>query len=554
MYDVIIVGAGSAGCVLANRLTKDAQTKVLLLEAGPTDSSIWLKIPAGTPRLYGDGRVNWRYYTEEEPGLNNRKIYCPRGKTLGGSSSINGLVYMRGVPGDYDHWRQLGNPGWGWDDVLPYFRRSERQEHGPDEWHGAEGELGVSDVSDRHPASVAFVKAGESIGLPANRDFNGPSQDGIGFLQVNIRRGVRSSASAAFLRPAANRPNLRVETNVRVERIVLEGRRARGVTFKSGDSSVTASAREVILCAGAINSPQLLALSGIGHGDELKSFGISPVHHLPGVGRNLQDHVYAHYLARVTPDFSINDLIVKSDRLASSWKLLPHVLQYIVRRKGLLSSAAAQAGAFVRSGPRVNTPDLQIQFRPFSMIITKDGRFTAEPDPAVTASCATLRPLSRGAIALKTANPFDAPAIRFNYLTADDDCRSLLQGMHWIRRIFAASPLADHVVREASPGVACQSDDEWLDYLRRNAQAMYHPVGSCKMGDDDMAVVDARLRVHGITGLRVVDASVMPTITSGNTNAPTIMIAERAADLIREDLAIATPRARMESGTAAAGT
>ena len=537
MYDVIIVGAGSAGCVLANRLTQDSRIRVLLLEAGPKDSSIWLKIPAGTPRLYGDSRVNWRYYTEEEPGLADRRIYCPRGKTLGGSSSINGLVYMRGVPGDYDHWRQLGNPGWGWDEVFPYFKRSERQQHGESEWHGATGELGVSDVSNRHPASVAFVKAGESLGLAANGDFNGPSQDGIGFLQVNIRNGVRSSASAAFLRPALERPNLRVVTDVHVERILFEGRRAGGVAFRTDGTSITETAREVILSAGAINSPQILALSGIGDGDALRALGLPVVHHLPGVGKNLQDHVYAHYLSRVTPDFSINDLIVKSDRPTTSWRLLPHVLQYILRRNGLLSSAAAQAGAFIRSAPGLNSPDLQIQFRPFSMIITKNGRFTAEPDPAVTASCATLRPLSRGEISLKSANPLDAPAIRFNYLTAAEDCRSLLQGMRWIRRIFAAPPLAGRVVRETSPGPERQTDDELLDYLRRNAQAMYHPVGSCRMGDDPMAVVDARLRVHGIDGLRVVDASIMPTITSGNTNAPTIMIAEKASDMIRAEMA-----------------
>jgi choline dehydrogenase len=539
LYDVIIVGAGSAGCVLANRLSQDPRRKILLIEAGSRDSSIWLKVPAGTPRLYGNGRVNWRYYTEEEPGLNDRKIYCPRGKTLGGSSSINGLVYMRGVPGDYDHWRQLGNPGWSWNEVLPYFKRCERQERGADRFHGAQGELGVSDVSDRHPASIAFVQAGMNIGLPPNEDFNGASQDGIGFLQVNVRRGFRSSASMAFLRPVQERPNLRIEVGAQVERLVLEGRRVSGVAFRRGEEHIVATAREVILSAGAISSPHILALSGIGDAEELKRFDIPVIHHLPGVGRNLQDHVYAHYLSRVSPAFSINRLIVKSDRIATSWQLLPHVLQYVLRRKGLLSSAAAQAGAFIRSGPQAPTPDLQIQFRPFSMIITKDGRFTAEPDPAVTASCAVLRPLSRGRIALKSPDPFQPPAIRFNYLSADADSHALVKGMRWVRRIFAAPPLADHVIHETSPGGDCRTDEEILDYLRRNAQAMYHPVGSCKMGADPLAVDDAHLRVHGIEGLRVIDASVMPTITSGNTNAPTIMIADRASDLIQEDLAAA---------------
>ena len=539
MYDYIIIGAGSAGCVLANRLTEDAKSRVLLLEAGGRDSSIWLKIPAGTPRLYSDPQVNWRYYTMPEPGLNHRSIYCPRGKTLGGSSSINGLVYMRGAPRDYDLWRQSGNDGWSWSEVLPYFRKSENQQRGADDFHGASGELAVSDLAEPHEASRAFVQAGQAIGLPFNADFNGAAQDGIGFVQYNIKRGMRHSAATAFLQPVRERGNLKLETNAHVRRIHITEGRATGLTYQQGDATHDVTAREIILAGGAINSPQLLMLSGVGDGADLTEHGIPVVHHLPGVGRNLQDHVYAHYLSRVDPVFSINKVILNAASARTSWRLLPQVLQFAINRTGILTSAAAQVVAFARSNSEVETPDLQIQFRPFSMIITKEGKFVAEDHPAVTASVSYIRPRSRGQITLSSTDPFDAPNIQFNYLTAQEDMRAMIEGIRVIRRIFAASPMAEHVVSEATPGVASQSDEELATYLRQYAQAMYHPVGSCRMGADMNAVVDARLRVHGIDGLRVIDASIMPSIVSGNTNAPTIMIAEKGADMVREDSRLA---------------
>ncbi|WP_158803757.1 MULTISPECIES: GMC family oxidoreductase [unclassified Acidisoma] len=535
MYDYIIIGAGSAGCVLANRLTEDGKSRVLLLEAGGASRNIWLKIPAGTPRLYSNARVNWRYYTSEEPGLNNRQVYCPRGKTLGGSSAINGLVYMRGVPRDYDLWRQAGNAGWSWSDVLPYFKKSERQQRGADEFHGATGELGVSDLAKPHVASRAFVEAGQAIGLPFNADFNGAEQDGIGYVQYNILNGVRHSAASAFLDPAKRRQNLTIETEAHVAKIVVENGRATGVRYRRGGELKEATGREIILSGGAINSPQLLLVSGIGPEDELRRHGIDVVHVLPGVGRNLQDHIYAHYLSKVDPAFSINKLILNSASARTSWKLFPHVAEFVLKRSGLLTSAAAQVAAFARSGPHVETPDLQIQFRPFSMIITKEGRFVAESHAAVTASCSHIRPHSRGALTLRSADPFDAPDIRFNYLTAQEDQRAMIEGIRIVRRIFAASPMAEHVAGEAVPGADKQSDAEILGYLKQFAQAMYHPVGSCRMGNDSLAVVDDRLRLRGIDGLRVIDASIMPSIVSGNTNAPVIMIAEKAAVMLRED-------------------
>lgn len=529
-YDYIIVGAGSAGCVLANRLSADPSKRVLLLEAGPSDDLLWIKIPAGMTRLFSNSKVNWRYQGAKEPGFNNRMLYCPRGKTLGGSSSINGLVYMRGNSHDYDAWRDEGNEGWGWSDVLPYFKKSERQLRGGDEYHGATGELAISDVVNPHIASLTFIESAKAIGIPFNKDFNGAQQYGVGYPQMTMEKGVRQSAATAFLKPIRGRSNLEVQVNAHAEKILFEGKRAVGVRFaiKGQNAKREVFAKEVILSGGTIASPQLLMLSGVGPDVHLRSHGIKVVHDLPGVGENLHDHAYVHFLNQVTPKFSINQEI-------QGWRLIPHVLHYVGARKGLLTSAAAQVCLFVKSDPSMVSPDLQIQFRPFSIVVTEDGKIVPEKIPVVTASCSQIRPKSRGRIRLNSANPYDDPNILMNYLTHEDDCKALIAGIRWMRKIFAAEPLSKYVVKETMPGSQVQTDEQLLDYLRKFGQSMYHPVGSCRMGNDDRAVVDSRLRVRGIEGLRVIDASIMPNISSGNTNAPAIMIAEKGADMVLED-------------------
>lgn len=530
-YDFIIVGAGSAGCVLANRLTQSGRHRVLLLEAGPRDTDPWIKLPSGMGRLFTNAKVNWRYYSEEEPGLNNRRIFFPRGKVLGGSSSINGHVYMRGVPSDYDAWAEQGNSGWGWKDVFPYFLKSEDHFGGDSAWHRGGGELAVSKLEDPHIASQAFVESARSLGITETTDFNGPSQDGVGYLQFTLRNGMRCSAATAFLNPAKSRPNLTIETNALVERVLIEGGRATGVSYLRRGHSVTATANEIILSAGAINSPQLLMLSGVGDPTELSSHGITTKHAIPAVGKNLQDHLYCHMMAEVEPSFSINRTI------SSNLRLIPHVLQYLLIRKGLLLTAAAQVGLFHRTSTEEPTPDLQVQFRPFSMAVSKDGKFISEAEPYVTASCACIRPKSRGRVWLGSSNPVDAPKMVANFLTEESDRQVMLAGLKLIRAIYRAQPISAYIRSERKASEQYLTNEELLGYLRQSAQPMYHPVGSCRMGSDEASVVDPRLKVRGVSGLRVVDASIMPSIPSGNTNAPTIMIAEKAADLIQQNVA-----------------
>jgi choline dehydrogenase len=529
MYDYIVIGAGSAGCVLANRLSEDASVRVLLLEAGPKPTNPWIRIPAGMSRLFLPNRYNWGYFTEPEPQLDNRKVYWPRGKTLGGSSAINGLAYVRGHPMDYDGWRQLGLSGWSWDEVLPYFKKSEHRETGATSHHGTGGHLWVSDPPVRHPAARDFIESGVACGIARNGDLNGPEQAGVGFLQFTMQKGRRHSTHDAFLGPARARPNLDIVTEAHTQRIRIEGGRATGVVYvQGGETRVAEAAREVVLSAGALNSPQILMLSGLGPAAQLAEHGIDVLADLPGVGQNLQDHLYVHYVARVTPDSSVND------KLRGARAYLQGA-QYMLTRGGLLTLAASQACAFVEGLPGAGHPDLQINFRPLSFDFLPTGQLAIGSEPCVTASVCYLRPQSRGSIRLRSGDPADAPVIHANYLEAEADRQAMIAGVRWIRRIFAAEPLRRRVIAEELPGPELQSDEEILGFVRRMSQSMYHPVGTARMGTDVNAVVDERLRVRGVAGLRVIDASVMPLIPSGNTNAPTIMVAEKGADLIKAD-------------------
>jgi len=523
--DFIVIGAGSAGCALVARLSEDPGNTVLLLEAGGRDRSIWIHIPIGYYRTIFDPKLGWGYETEPEPHLDGRQIVWPRGRVLGGSSAINGLVYIRGQREDFDHWRQLGNPGWSFGDVLPYFRRSEDQVRGADEFHGVGGPLGVSDAA-RHELVEAYIRAGEEIGLPRNDDFNGAAQEGVGYFQLTTRKGLRCSAARAYLGPARRRANLRIETDALVTRLLFEGRRAVGVAYRQGGVERRVRARrEIVVAGGAINSPQILQLSGIGPADHLRSRGIEVVQDLPGVGANLQDHFQARSIYRCTRPITLND------RVRNPFQKALMGLEWIFRRSGPLTVGAGQGGIFARTREELATPDVQ-----FHLILFSADRPGAplHPFSGFTASVCQLRPESRGTVLVRAADPGEKPAITANYLAAETDRRTMVDGLKLARRLAATEALRPYIAEEIEPGGSVRTDDELLAHARARGSTIFHPSCTCKMGpaSDPMAVVDAELRVHGIEGLRVADASVMPTVVSGNTNAACIMIGEKCADLV----------------------
>jgi choline dehydrogenase-like flavoprotein len=525
-FDYLIVGGGSAGCVLAARLSEDPQVRVALLEAGPPDNSVLIQCPAGLAVLAKNGQANWAFETVPQAGLNGRRGYQPRGKVLGGSSSVNAMIYIRGQRTDYDDWAAEGNPGWSYDDVLPYFKRAEHNERGADAWHGSGGPLNVMDLRSPNRFGPVFVEAARQAGHALNADFNGATQEGVGLYQVTHRNGERCSAAKAYLAPARVRPNLQVITDVRVTRIVTEGHRATGVEFvQAGHVQRLRATREVLLSSGALQSPQLLMLSGIGPADELARHGIALVHDLPGVGRHLHDHPD---VVQVVNAPHLKDLFGLS--LSGIVRVLRGVFEWRAQRSGMLTTNFAEAGGFIKSRPDEATPDLQLHFVIGKLV--DHGRKTVFGHGYSCHVC-LLRPKSRGRVTLASADPLAAPLIDPNFLAERDDVDRLVRGFKLMRSIVQQPALAGYAGRELEASARAQTDAQIEDFIRNFGDTIYHPVGTCRMGTGALDVVDAQLRVRGMQGLRVVDASIMPRIVSGNTNAPTVMIAEKAADMIR---------------------
>ncbi len=525
-FDYIIIGGGSAGCVLAARLTENLNINVALLEAGPSDKSLLIQCPAGLAVLARNGQANWQFETTVQPGLNGRRGYHPRGKVLGGSSSINAMIYVRGQRQDYDAWAQQGNPGWSYVDVLPYFKKAEDNRRGADDFHGVDGPLHVMDLASPNDLGPVFVEAGKQAGYPVNPDFNAARQEGVGLYQVTHRHGERFSAAKAYLTPALRRPNLWVFTGAHTTRILVEHKRAVGVEFvHEGETKQVHAAREVLLCAGALQSPQILMLSGIGAHRQLVEKGIATVHDLPGVGENLHDHVD---VVQVVNAPHLKDTFGVS--VTGLSRAVKGLLEWRKQRTGMLTTNFAEAGGFIKSRPEEATPDLQLHFAIAKLV--NHGRTTVLGHGYSCHVC-LLRPLSRGSLTLASKDPFDAPLIDPNFLGDRDDMQRLMRGFRLMRSLLQQPALAALGGKETAGSAAATSDLQIEQYIRDHADTVYHPVGTCRMGKGSMDVVDHQLRVHGLQGLRVVDASIMPQVVSGNTNSPTIMIAEKAADMIK---------------------
>jgi choline dehydrogenase len=529
-FDFIVTGAGSAGCVLANRLSESGRHRVLLLEAGGKDSSFWIHVPMGYAKTFVDPKVNWMFESEPEERLNGRTMYQPRGKVLGGTSSINGMIYMRGHAADYDQWRQLGNEGWDYESVLPYFRKAEDNERGADEFHGAKGPLRVSNQPYEWEIGKALLEACKQAGIPENPDFNGARQEGCGYYQTTTNNKRRWSTAAAYLNPARGRSNLAIETRAHATRVLIENNRAVGVEYQTPGGRKIARARgEVIVSGGAFGSPHLLQLSGVGPADHLREMGIEPVHALPGVGSNLQDHFNTFCTYKLSRNLSLNSLQYSfTDRMVAG-------ARYVLLRNGPMTGNGLYVGALVRSDPRFERPDLQMNISAWSTVERTRTGIISHPHPGISISPVHLRPEGRGTVRLGSSDPFAPPRIHFNFMKSDYDMQVMLYGIRLARQIVRQQAMQKLLVEETSPGVKVRTDEEMIEDTRARGVSNLHPVGTCGMGHGPMAVVDPRLRVHGLGGLRVVDASIMPVIIAGNTNAPTIMIAEKASDMILED-------------------
>lgn len=523
-FDYVVIGAGSAGCVMANRLSADGEFSVALLEAGPSDWNPWIHVPVGYFKTMHNPATDWCYETEPDPGLNGRSLKWPRGKVLGGSSSINGLLYVRGQHQDYDRWAELGCTGWSYNDVLPFFKKAQNQSRGESEYHGTNGPLQVSDMSFKREICDDFIKGVAELGTPTSDDNNGEDQEGVGYFQLTAHKGRRCSAAVAYLKNIKKRPNLTILTNTTATRIGFENGRANTVhvKHKNDPRSITAN-REIILCGGAINSPQLLQLSGIGPGQLLQDNNIEVVVDSADVGSNLQDHLQIRTVYKTNAANTLND------ELSNSWQKMRAGLTYLANRSGPLSMAASQVYAFCRTRLSNDRPDIQYHFQPLSADSPGEG---LHPFSAITASVCQLRPESRGSIMIKSPNSDDHPSIKPNYLSTELDCQTAIESIRHVRRVMDTNAMKAHIKEEYLPDPSAKTDDALLEQARNISNTIYHPVGTCRMGADSQSVLDPELRVRGVEGLRVVDASVMPEIVSGNTNAPTIMIAERAADLI----------------------